>query len=146
MESKEIKNFEYTFESSKSKAEIFKLLLAVDKWWSGLFNETIAGESTGIHDEFTFNAGGGAHYSRQKLVELIPDTRIVWQVTESNLSFLKETSEWTGTKISFDISSEGGGTTKVIFTHAGLVPHFECYTSCSDAWTQYLKNLKEKLH
>jgi hypothetical protein len=119
-------------------------LLQVPQWWSGLYEETIKGESQRVNDEFSFKAGGGAHFSKQKLEELLPDKRIVWKVTDSNLSFLNRTDEWTGTTISFDIAEEGGKT-KVTFTHHGLVPHIECYDSCAGAWTQYMKNLEEKL-
>jgi len=138
------KSFSYSFTSSKSPATIFELLLDIDKWWSGLFSETIKGESHKINDEFSFNAGGGAHYSKQKLIELIPDKKIVWLVTDSNLSFLSETSEWTNTMICFDISKEGSKT-KVTFTHDGLIPQIECYDACSGAWSQYLENLETKL-
>ena len=45
-------------------------LLNVDQWWSGLYEETIKGKSHHLNDEFTFEAGQGMHYSKQKLVEL----------------------------------------------------------------------------
>jgi hypothetical protein len=138
------KSFSYSFASSKSPATVFELLLDIDKWWSGLYAETIKGESQKINDEFSFNAGGGAHYSKQKLIELIPDKKIVWLVTDSNLSFLSETREWTNTMICFDISKEGNKT-KVTFTHDGLIPQIECYEACSGAWSQYLENLETKL-
>jgi hypothetical protein len=38
-----------------------------------------------------------------------------------------------GTTITFDITEVDGGT-QVRFTHVGLVPEFECYDVCSDAW------------
>lgn len=138
-------NFSFSFVSSKSAEEIFSLLSDVDKWWSGLYAETIKGESRQINDEFTFNAGGGAHYSRQKLIELIPNKKVVWLVTDSNLSFLSDPTEWVGTKISFTISQEGDKT-KITFTHQGLTPQLECYGSCSSAWTGYLENLEEKMN
>ena len=138
-------DFTYSFTSSKTPAAVFELLLHIDQWWSGQYEETIKGKSEKINDEFTFRAGGGAHYSKQKLVELIPNKKIVWLVTDSNLSFLSDTGEWIGTKICFDISMEGNQT-KVIFTHDGLVPDIECYDACSGGWTKYLKQLKKKLN
>ena len=54
-------------------------------------------------------------------------------------------NEWTGTKISFDISTEGNQT-KVTFTHNGLAPQFECYEGCSNTWSQYLENLEKELN
>ena len=138
------KNFEFSFASSKTSNEVFAHLLNPKNWWVGLFGETIEGKSEGINDEFSFRAGDGVHFSNQKLIELVADKKIVWLVTESNLSFLKNTNEWAGTKICFDIE-KAGETTKITFTHEGLIPEIECYGGCSSAWTQYLQNLQEYL-
>lgn len=139
-----MKNYTYSFTTSKSPNEIFELLLNVEKWWSGIYEETITGSSQKPNDEFSFSAGGGMHFSKQKLVDLIPDKKIVWQVMESNLSFLENPKEWENTKLIFDILVTENGT-RVIFTHEGLKPQIECYDQCSNAWTQYLHNLKNKL-
>lgn len=139
-----MKNYTYSFTTSKSPNEIFELLLNIDKWWSGIYEETITGSSQKPNDEFSFSAGGGMHFSKQKLVDLIPDKKIVWQVMESNLSFLENPKEWENTKLIFDILVTENGT-RVIFTHEGLKPQIECYDQCSNAWTQYLHNLKNKL-
>ena len=119
-------NFTYSFRSSKTPNAIFELLLNVDQWWSGLFEETITGKSHTLNDEFSFKAGNGAHYSKQKLVELIPGKKIVWLVTDSRLGFLSEPAEWTNTKICFEISKQEDKT-QVTFTHEGLTPVIECY-------------------
>jgi Activator of Hsp90 ATPase homolog 1-like protein len=138
------KNFTYNFKSTKSPEAIFDLLLKIDTWWSGLYAETIEGESHQLNDEFSYYAGGGAHYSKHKLIELIPAKKIVWLVTESKLAFLTDAQEWTGTKIGFDISKEDNQT-KVTFTHDGLMPNIECYDRCTNAWTQYLQKLNHLL-
>lgn len=145
METKKAKSFTYSFHTSRSPKEIFELLLEVDQWWSGLFEETITGKSHKLNDEFSFNAGGGQHYSTQKLIELETNQRIVWLVTESNLSFLKEINEWEGSEICFDLSDEQDKTT-VTFTHNGIVPGIECYDGCAGAWTQYMEKLEAKLN
>lgn len=138
MSKKNLKDYSFSIESSNSPKNIFKMLLNVRSWWSGLYSETIQGNSNKLNDEFTFSAGGGVHYSKQKLVELIPDKKIVWLVTDSNLNFLDKPNEWTETKICFDISNQGDKTI-VRFTHLGLVPEIECYESCSSAWSQYIQ-------
>ena len=139
-----MKNYTFSFTTSKSAKDVFDLLLNIKKWWSGIYEETITGNSQKIGDEFSFSAGTGMHFSKQKLAELIPNQKIVWLVTESNLSFLENPKEWENTKLVFDIS-EKGNETQVTFTHEGLEPEIECYDGCSNAWTQYLQNLENKL-
>ncbi len=138
-------NFSYTFTTSKSPEEIFNILMDPKSWWIGLHNEIIIGNSGKLNDEFTFSAGNGVHNSVQKLVELIPNEKITWEVVDSNLTFLKTRNEWTGTKISFEILKEEQEI-KILFRHEGLTPEFECYNGCSSAWTQYLENLDRKLN
>ena len=134
----------FSFESSKSPEAIFKVLLDVRAWWVGLYNEQIEGSSNKLNEEFSFQAGGGMHYTKQKLVELEPNRKIVWLVTDSNLSFLQDPHEWTGTKIGFEVS-QGWNKSKVTFFHQGLVRSIECYNQCTSAWAQYLDNLALQL-
>ncbi|KAK6021514.1 RNA polymerase sigma-70 factor, partial [Ostertagia ostertagi] len=61
----------------QSPGEVFSTILNVRSWWMGVFSEEIRGNSGEINDEFIFRAGGGMHYSKQKLVELIPGKKIV---------------------------------------------------------------------
>ena len=119
--------------------EVFNAVRNVRGWWSGYYTEEIKGDTEKLNDEFSFRAGSGAHYSKQKLVEVIPNKKIVWLVTDSKLDFLEKKDEWTSTKVIFDISVKDHKT-QLIFTHEGLTPEVECYNSCAPAWTQYLKN------
>lgn len=137
-------NFQFSFTTGKLPNEVFLHLLNPKNWWIGLFGETIEGKSSMINDDFSFSAGGGAHFTRQKLVELLPNRKIVWQVTESELTFLKDQNEWDGTTFGFEILQDNGNT-KITFTHTGLTPEIECYDECSTAWTQYLQNLHDDL-
>ena len=137
-------NFSKTYLVDKTPNEVFNGIINVQEWWSGLYSEEIEGTSKKLDDEFTFRAGGGAHYSKQKLVEIIPDKKVVWLVTDSNLSFLNKKDEWTGTKLSFEIS-EQGDKTQVRFTHEGLVPGIECYNGCSSTWPKYLEKFLSPL-
>lgn len=137
-------NFSYTFITSKSPNEIFDTLINPQNWWNGLHDEIITGKSEKINDEFIFDAGNGVHHTEQKLIKVIPYKKIVWEVTDSNLTFASKTDEWTGTKIGFDISTKDDKT-QVVFTHEGLTPEFECYGGCSSAWTQYLEQLEKEL-
>ncbi len=132
-------NFSFTLTTTKTPQEVFKAMTNVRGWWQGYYAEEIKGGTEKLNDEFTFSAAGGAHYSKQKLVEVIPDQKVVWLITESKLSFLDKMDEWVGTKVIFDISKKGGKT-QLVFTHEGLTPEVECYDSCAPAWSEYLEH------
>lgn len=132
-------NFTLTLTTEKNPKDVFKAITNVRGWWSGYYDEEFAGPTEKLGDEFTFHAGPGLHYTKQKLVEVIPNKKLVWLVTESELTFVNEKHEWTGTKLIFDIA-EKDGKTELIFTHEGLTPEFECYEACAPSWTEYLRN------
>ena len=119
--------------------EAFKSVNSVSKWWT----ENLEGSSEKLNDEFTVRFGD-IHFSKQKLVEVIPDKKVVWLVTDSKLNFVKNKHEWTNTKIIFEIA-ESDGKTQINFTHVGLVPEVECYNSCTNAWGQYINGSLFKL-
>lgn len=134
-------NFKFQFTTKAAPVDVFMFLKNPRNWWMGIYGETIEGKSDVLNDVFSFSAGNGAHFSRQQLIELADNRKIVWEVTDSKLSFLEKTDEWIGTKFSFEIDQADGLTT-VTFTHHGLVPEIECYTSCTGGWTQYLTKLQ----
>ena len=119
--------------------EAFESINSVSKWWT----ENLEGSSQKPGDEFTVRFGD-VHMSKQKLVEVIPNKKVVWLVTDSKLNFVEDKQEWTNTKILFEIA-EQDGKTQINFSHLGLVPQVECYNSCSNAWGQYIKGSLFKL-
>jgi hypothetical protein len=119
--------------------EAFNAINNVRGWWT----ENLEGGSQKLNDEFTVRFGD-VHVSTQKLVEFVPDKKIVWLVTYSHLNFVEDKDEWTNTKIVFDIA-EKEGETQISFTHLGLVPTVPCYGSCSGAWGGYIKGSLFKL-
>lgn len=131
-------DFTYKLLTTQSPEHVFNAVRDVRSWWSGLYSESFSGETRELNDEFSFRAGEGAHYSKQKLVEVVPNKKVVWLITESELSFLKQKDEWVGTKVIFEIA-EKDGKTELTFTHEGLTPEIECYDSCAPAWSMYLK-------
>ena len=116
--------------------EAFNAINNVREWWTG--EPGVEGSADKVGNEFTYRHKD-IHYSKQKVTELIPGKKIVWLVTESKLNFIKDKQEWTGTKISFDITKKGNKT-GVRFSHVGLVPDIECYSDCSNAWDSYINS------
>ncbi len=67
----------------------------------------------------------------------MPGNKIAWRVLDNNFTFIEDKAEWIGTTMLFDIERIGTQT-KVKFTHDGLVPDYECYDVCHDAWGTYI--------
>ena len=131
----ENKSFTATIKVAKPPQDVFNCIKEVSKWWSKDFE----GSSTKLNDEFIIHHPG-RHYSKQKLIEVIPDKQIVWFVTESTLHWLeKDKHEWKNTKMIFDITTKGD-ITELHFTHEGLVPKKECYSKCEQGWTMVIKD------
>ena len=132
-------NFTTTISVDQTPQEAFAAINNVRGWWSG----QIEGDTGKPGAEFTYRYQD-VHRSTQKITELIPGKRVVWHVVDSHLSTLKEKSEWNGSDIIFEIS-EKEGKTEVRFTHIGLVPEYESYGSCSNAWSMLINGNLRKL-
>ena len=91
-----------------------------------------------------FTTHFGETFVTFKVVEVVPQKKIVWLVTDCYLHWLKDKTEWTNTKLSFEISTENDET-KILFTHIGLAPEVECYNDCRKGWDQYIKDSLLKL-
>ena len=132
-------DFSMSFLVDQSPKEAFQAINNVRGWWT----EGVDGNTENLNDEFSVQFWD-VHYSMQKLIEVIPYTKIVWLITDSKLTFIIEESEWTGTKLIFDIA-EKGNQTEVHFTHIGLVPQIECYKDCTNAWSGYVNGSLKSL-
>ncbi|MDE3214376.1 MAG: hypothetical protein KGM98_14180 [Bacteroidota bacterium] len=131
-----IESFSATIEITNSAQEIFQRITNyVPRWWGG---KDFSGRSINLNDEFVINHPG-AHYSKQKLVEVIPGKKLMWLVTESSLSWLKNQEEWTNTKMIFEIIPKNYSYL-LQFTHEGLTPEKESYVKCCEGWNMVIKD------
>jgi len=131
-----ISSFSATIEVAAPASLVFERITRdVVKWWG--FDD-LSGSTARLGDEFVVNHPG-AHYSKQRLVEVVADKRVVWLVTESNLSWLKDPEEWTDTKMIFELSANGESNL-LHFTHSGLTPDKESFARCSEGWNMIIKD------
>ena len=127
-------DFTASFLVDQSPEEVFDAINNVRGWWSG----EIDGSTDSLGDVFTYRYKD-VHRTTQKITEMVPGKKVVWHVTDAELSFVKDKTEWNGTDIVFEIAKKDGKT-EVRFTHVGLVPAFECYGGCSGAWGFYIND------
>jgi len=128
-------NFTTTITVDQSPDEVFAAINDVRGWWSG--NPGVEGTTDKLGAEFIYRYEPH-HVSTQKIIEWVPGKKVAWRVVDSSINFVKDRTEWNGTVIRFDIAQEGRQTS-VRFTHEGLGPDNECFDSCSDAWSSYIK-------
>jgi hypothetical protein len=116
----------------KTPEEAFDAINNVRGWWS----ENIEGGTEKLGDEFTYRYKD-VHFCKIKIAELIPAKKVVWHVLDNRFNFTKDKNEWKGTDVIFEVSKKGNKT-EVRFTHRGLVPEYECFDVCSNAWGSYI--------
>lgn len=126
--------FTTTITVDQTPHEVFKAVGNVRGWWS----ENIQGGTEKLGDEFIYKAKD-LHKCTMRLIEVIPDKKIVWQVLDNSFGFTKDQTEWEGTKPQFEITQKEGKT-QLQFTHQGLLPDHECYPVCHKAWTGYIQD------
>ncbi len=116
-----------------SAAEALEKISNVPEWWGVAFTGSAAKQN----DVFTVKMGGDSFFNF-KVTELIPGKKAVWLVTDCYMPWYTAKTEWTGTKLIFDLSEEGG-LTKLNFIHEGLTPDSECYKDCEPGWSHWIK-------
>ena len=126
-------NFTTTLLVDETPAEVFNAVNNVRGWWS----QEIEGDTDKLNAEFIYHYKD-VHISKMKITEFVPGKRITWLVMENYFNFTNDKNEWKGNKIIFEIT-EKGDKTELQFTQEGLVPAYECYDVCHDAWTNYIQ-------
>ena len=132
-------NFTTSILVDKDPAAAFDAIKNFRAWWS----EEIEGNTDQLNETFFYHYKD-VHLSKIKLIEVIPEKKLVYQVIDNQFNFTKDKSEWINTKLVFDLIPEGGKT-KIVFTHEGLVPAYECYNVCHDAWSGYIQGSLKSL-
>jgi len=128
------RDFTTSIQVDQTPQEAFDAINNVRGWWS----EEIKGDTDRLNAEFTYHYKD-VHISKMKIIEFIPGKKVVWLVLDNYFNFTKDKSEWKDNKIIFKIA-EKDNKTQLQFTHEGLVPIYECYEVCNDAWSNYIKN------
>ncbi|TDH24555.1 SRPBCC domain-containing protein [Segetibacter sp. 3557_3] len=132
-------DFTTFFTVEQSPLEVFNAITDVRAWWS----EDIEGSTKNVNDEFTYWYKD-VHICRLKLIAVVPGKRIAWLVLENYFKFTNDPSEWTGNKLLFDITALDNKT-QLQFKQLGLVPEYECFKTCSTAWTNYINHSLKRL-
>ena len=135
----EKKDYTATIEVKAAAKKAFKCVNNVAGWWT----EKLEGDTQNLNGIFTIHFSDES-FVTHKIIEFVPDKKVVWLVTDCFVPWFADKTEWTNTKMSFDISTQED-TTQVTFTHIGLVPEVECYDMCIKGWDQYVKGSLFKL-
>jgi hypothetical protein len=123
-----------TFTVDKSPMEVFDAINNPRGWWS----QAIDGVTDQLGAKFNYHYQD-VHVCDFEITEFIPGEKVVWHCLNNHFNFIKDKTEWKDTHVVFEIAKKGDKT-EVRFTHVGLVPAYECYDICSDAWGSYIKN------
>lgn len=132
-------NFTATISVDQNKTIAFNAIMNFRAWWS----EEIEGDTDKLNGVFLYHYKD-IHICKIKLTEKIEDVKLVYEVIDNDFNFIKDKTEWVGSKLIFELSSEANKTI-VKFTHEGLVPQMECYNVCNEAWTGYITKSLYKL-
>ena len=132
------RDYQATISANVTAKEAADRISRVADWWTKGF--TGAAQKPG--DCFTVRFG--ETFVDFRVIEVVAEKKVVWQVTNCNLHWQTDKTEWTNTKVLWDISAQNGATT-VGMTHVGLVPEAECYENCEKGWNFYVRESLHKL-
>ncbi len=126
--------FGTTISVKATPLEAFAAINDVRGWWG----HDVEGSTDTVGDEFTYY-GEDVHRSVIRVIDLVPGERVVWHVLDNWMSFVEDQSEWRDTRIVFEVSATDDGA-EIRFSHLGLVPAYECYDVCRNAWTFFVED------
>jgi hypothetical protein len=132
-------NFTATIAVHQTPEEAFACITNLRGWWS----EEIEGATNKLGETFTYRYAD-SHRCTLETTELVPSEKVTWRVLDNYFDFTEDKTEWIGTDLVFELSRKNGQT-EIRFTHRGLVPAYECFDICSNAWGTYINSSLRKL-
>jgi Activator of Hsp90 ATPase homolog 1-like protein len=136
-------NYSVAIEVAKSPDDVFNHLINLKKWWP----EDFDGDNIKLDSEFILTTGD-SHYSKNKVIEFVPNKKITWLVLEG----IRKTDNynWTGTKMIFELTPQNNDTL-IKFTYDGVVFEDEyerlvkiCDMTFKEMFYNFIMNGKEK--
>src|SRR5690606_37984589 len=91
--SKDEDSYTTSFMVDQTPKEVFNAINNVRGWWS----EEIEGNTDEPDSEFFYHYKD-VHLSKMKIVEVIPNEKIVWFVKDNEFNFEEDKTQWKGTK------------------------------------------------
>jgi hypothetical protein len=128
----EPQNYHASIITNVGSKEAFEKICKVNDWWTANFE----GSAKKLNDIFTVRFG--ETFVTFKILDAIPNKKIVWYVTDCLLPWLKDKKEWNDTKVVFEIS-ENSGEIRIDMTHVGLMPEIECYENSKKGWDFFFR-------
>lgn len=131
-------DYQKTLTINKPASEVYNAVtLHIADWWSN----DLSGAAANAGDSFTI--AFGKTQKTFEILEVEPNKKVTWLCVKAyiNMAALTNKSEWEGSKIYFNISEDGEGTT-LHFLHEGLNQSFECYDVCENGWNYFLASLQ----
>ncbi len=120
-------NYTTTFTVDQTPEDAFAAINNVRGWFT-----PVEGDTDRLDAVFYYHYKDN-HRCTFKITEFVPGRKVVWHVLQNYFKFTKDPTEWTDTDVVFEIARKGDKT-EVRFTHVGLVPAYECFDVCSNAW------------
>lgn len=127
-----MKDYSASFLTKQDPASVYRAITNFRAWWS----QQIEGNTDTLNETFFYHYKD-VHMCKIRLIEAVPNKRLVYHILDNHFSFIEDKTEWINTKLVFEISS-AGAETKVTFTHEGLNATHECYEVCNDSWGNYI--------
>ncbi|WP_411030573.1 SRPBCC family protein [Spongiimicrobium sp. 3-5] len=121
----------HLFHISASTEKVYKAIAGTEglsHWWT---TQTKGSEDVDGEIKFNFGEYQGP---TMKIIELVPNKKIVWQCVESN--------GWLDHIFTFDLD-ENDGKTRIRFSHEGWEDQGDFYAGCCFSWGRYLESLRQ---